>query len=395
MALTVRPLAETDWPQVHALVVEVARDGRTYAMDVPADVAATRAFWSGDLLVVAVDGDTVLGAAKAGPNRPAAGSHVGTASFMVGEAARGHGVGRALGRHVVEWHRSAGFRAIQFNAVVSTNTSAVRLWRSLGFEVVGTVPAAFALPGEEGAVGSYADLLVMHLDLTRPAVADQVCDAGDGAPDRAERDHRIAEAAVQSFERRGWSGTTPEGVAAMAGLPAAEVSRLFGTKGDLLITAMRLRLAGRHPDLREAFAALRLEEVDDVDERLAGVITFVRDAVVRVAPLVRALWQAADEDPVAEALRRGAELRRLALSRSIAELLVRGEQMAPDAVGAVQTLTTAENYLCLTGVGWSDERYAGWLADALDHAVNGQAGPAARWSPAPDVGVGDGDPAGR
>ncbi|MCW2848812.1 MAG: family N-acetyltransferase, partial [Marmoricola sp.] len=69
----------------------------------------------------------------------------------------------------------------------------------------------------------------------------------------------------------------------------------------------------------------------------------------------------------------GAELRRLALSRSIAELLVRGEQMAPDAVGAVQTLTTAENYLCLTGVGWSDERYAGWLADALDHAVNRQA----------------------
>lgn len=45
--------------------------------------------------------------------------------------------------------------------------------------------------------------------------------------------------------------------------------------------------------------------------------------------------------------------------------------MAPDAVGAARTLTTAENSLCLTGVGWSDERYAGWLADALDHAVNG------------------------
>ena len=374
MALTVRSLQEADWPQVHALVVEVATEGRTYAMDVPADVAATRAFWSGELLAVAVDGETVLGAAKAGPNRPAAGAHVGTASFMVGAAARGRGVGRALGHHVVGWHRSAGFRAIQFNAVVSTNTAAVRLWRSLGFEVVGTVPGAFALPAEHGTDGSYADLLVMHLDLTRPVVEDPVpsgAEAGAlGSEEQDERDERVAEAAVQSFVRRGWAGTTPEGVAALAGLPADEVARRFGSKGDLLITAMRLRLAGRHPDLREAFAALRLEEVDDVDARLAGVVSFVSDAVVRVAPLVRALWQAADEDPVAEALRRGAELRRLALSRSIAELLVRGDQMAPDAVGAVQTLTTAENYLCLTGVGWSDERYAGWLADALDHAVN-------------------------
>ena len=369
MALTVRPLEEADWPQVHAVVVEVARDGRTYAMDVPADVAGTRAFRSGDLLVVAVDGDTVLGTAKAGPNRPAAGAHVGTASFMVGEAARGHGVGRALGRYVVEWHRSAGFRAIQFNAVVSTNTSAVRLWRSLGFEVVGTVPGAFALPE-----GSYADLLVMHLDLTRPPVDEPVPAAlENGLPDRDERDARVAEAAVQSFVRRGWGGTTPEDVAALAGLPAAEVTRRFGSKRELLIAAMRLRLAGRHPDLREAFASLHLEEVEDVDERLARATAFVRDAVVGVAPLVRALWQAADEDPAAEALRRGAELRRLALSRSIAEMIVRGEEVPPDAVGAVQTLTTAENYLCLTGVGWSDDRYAAWLADALDHAVNGAA----------------------
>lgn len=200
MALTVRSLQEADWPQVHALVVEVATDGRTYAMDVPADVTATRAFWSGDLLVVAVDGDTVLGAAKAGPNRPAAGAHVGTASFMVGAAARGRGVGRALGRHVVEWHRSAGFRAIQFNAVVSTNTAAVRLWRSLGFEVVGTVPEAFALPCDDRPEGSYADLLVMHLDLTRPVVEDPVpADAEVGALGREEqdeRDARVTEAGV-------------------------------------------------------------------------------------------------------------------------------------------------------------------------------------------------------
>lgn len=160
----VRPLVASDWPQVHALVVQVARAGETYTLEVPADEQETRAFWVGELLVVAVDGDDperVLGAAKAGPNRPAQGSHVGTASFMVDASARGRGVGRVLGEHVVAWHRDAGYTAIQFNAVVDTNAAAVALWRSLGFDVVGRVPGAFRRPG-----GEAADLLVMHLDLT-------------------------------------------------------------------------------------------------------------------------------------------------------------------------------------------------------------------------------------
>ena len=78
-----------------------------------------------------------------GPNRPGRGSHVGTASFMVSPAARGRGVGRRLGGALVEWHRDQGFAGIQFNAVVETNTAAVRLWQDLGFEIIGTVPGAF------------------------------------------------------------------------------------------------------------------------------------------------------------------------------------------------------------------------------------------------------------
>jgi GNAT superfamily N-acetyltransferase len=153
-----RPLTDLDWPQVHRIVVEVASAGETYAMDVPADEAQTHAFWSGEHNVVAVDGDTVLGSAKLGPNRPAQGAHVGTASFMVSSAARGRGIGRALGEYAVAWLRDHGYEAIQFNAVVSTNTAAIELWRSLGFETVGTVPKAFRLPDS-----SYADLHVMHL----------------------------------------------------------------------------------------------------------------------------------------------------------------------------------------------------------------------------------------
>ena len=159
MAL-IRPVGDADWPRLHEIVVEVATAGETYAMDVPASVEDTRAFWEGRHVVVAEDDGEILGSAKMGPNRPAQGAHVGTASFMVASAARGRGIGRALAEYMVEWHRAEGFRAIQFNAVVSTNTSAVRLWEALGFETVGLVPGAFRLPS-----GEYADLHVMHLDL--------------------------------------------------------------------------------------------------------------------------------------------------------------------------------------------------------------------------------------
>ena len=161
--IEIRPIRETDWPQVHALVVEVASVGETYAVDVPQSVEETRDFWAGQLVLVAVDGDTVLGSARMGPNRPAQGAHVATASFMVGKAARGRGIGRALGEYAVEWLRGSGYQAIQFNAVVSTNTGAIKLWESLGFETIGVVPDAFRLPD-----GAYADLHVMYLRLVHP-----------------------------------------------------------------------------------------------------------------------------------------------------------------------------------------------------------------------------------
>ncbi|GAB3659934.1 hypothetical protein GCM10027596_17950 [Nocardioides korecus] len=355
--MVLRPLEERDWPQVHDLVVDVARQGRTYALEVPADVAATRATWVGELLVVAVDGETVLGAAKAGPNRPGPGAHVGTASFVVGPQARGRGVGRALGEHVVAWHRARGFRAIQFNAVVSTNLAAVRLWRSLGFEVVGTVPGAFALPGEEG----YADLLVMHLDLT------------GATPDHGARPE-VLDAAAEAFLRWGWSGTTFERVARLAGVPELDLARRFVSRSDLLISVMRQRMAGAG-DMHDAFVAFGVDPDAEPAERREQVARFTASMIRPIAGLVRVLWQAADEDPVAEALRRGAELRRLRLSRAMVEVVATGATTAPDAVGAVQTLTTAENYLCLAGLGWDEERYVRWLAAALDHAVNGRVEP--------------------
>jgi len=160
----IRPFEDDDWPEFLPILQEVARAGETYAM--PSDIAEpeARKFWAGDHLVTARQGGTLLGSAKMGANRPAQGAHVGTASFMVGAEARGKGVGRALAEYVVDWHRRSGFRAIQFNAVVETNTGAVRLWESLGFTVIGTVPEAFRRPS-----GEYVGLHVMHLPLHLPA----------------------------------------------------------------------------------------------------------------------------------------------------------------------------------------------------------------------------------
>jgi GNAT superfamily N-acetyltransferase len=79
---------------------------------------------------------------------------------MVAAEARGLGVGRLLGEWVVDWHRRAGFQGIQFNAVVATNEVAVRLWRSLGFEVIGTVPGAFR-SRRHGNVGLHVMFLAL------------------------------------------------------------------------------------------------------------------------------------------------------------------------------------------------------------------------------------------
>jgi GNAT superfamily N-acetyltransferase len=92
-----------------------------------------------------------------GPNRPGPGSHVATASFMVASVARGRGVGRALGEYALSWAKAQGYAAMQFNAVVESNHVAVRLWKELGFQVIGTVPEAFAHP-TLGRVG----LHIMH-----------------------------------------------------------------------------------------------------------------------------------------------------------------------------------------------------------------------------------------
>ena len=162
--MLIRDVHRDDLPAFAAIFREVVEDGESYAYPEGLDDGQVHALWFEQppgRTVAAVDEDgTLFGSAKMGPNRPGRGAHVATASFMVRAAARGRGVGRALGEEMLRWAREQGYAAVQFNAVVETNTAAVGLWRDLGFEILTTVPAAFE-SSRHGRVG----LHVMHRPL--------------------------------------------------------------------------------------------------------------------------------------------------------------------------------------------------------------------------------------
>jgi len=161
--VNIREARDDDWPSIFPIFSAIVAAGESYAYPPNLSLDDAKAQWmegAPSRVIVAVDEGRIVGSAKAGPNHPGRGAHVATASFMVDPNAQGQGVGRALGLEVIEWARAEGFSAMQFNAVVETNVSAVQLWRSLGFDVLTTVPEAFD-SAEHGLVG----LHIMYLRL--------------------------------------------------------------------------------------------------------------------------------------------------------------------------------------------------------------------------------------
>ena len=157
----IRAAAAEDWPAIWPIVEGVVRAGETFTYPTGASEEEARAMWMLEApgrTVVAVDEDgAVSGTAKMNPNHMGPSSHVASASFMVAPDRYGQGIGRALGEHALAWAREEGYRAMQFNAVVETNTRAVALWRSLGFDIAGTLPQAFRHPAH-----GYVGLHVMY-----------------------------------------------------------------------------------------------------------------------------------------------------------------------------------------------------------------------------------------
>jgi len=163
--MQIRAATAGDWAAIWPFFHQIVSAGETYAYDTEMTVDEGRAIWMvgppGRTVVATDDDGTVLGTATMYANRGGNGGHVASASFMVDPAAAGRGVGRALGLDMLAWARASGFRSVQFNAVVETNTAAVKLWTSIGFEIIGTLPEGFHHP-----VHGYVGLHIMYQPLT-------------------------------------------------------------------------------------------------------------------------------------------------------------------------------------------------------------------------------------
>ncbi|MDO9426737.1 MAG: N-acetyltransferase [Methylobacterium sp.] len=162
MTLTIRPAEPEDHDALWAILEPTIRAGETYALPRDGTRAAMLAYWftPGNRVFVAVSEGVVRGTSLLRANQPSGGGHVANAGFMTHPDAGGRGIAGAMGRHALDTARDAGFAAMQFNFVVSTNTRAVALWQRLGFAVVGRLPGAFRHPTH-----GFVDALVMHRTL--------------------------------------------------------------------------------------------------------------------------------------------------------------------------------------------------------------------------------------
>jgi L-amino acid N-acyltransferase YncA len=160
--LDIRLARETDrdaiWNIFHAIVAP----GDTYAFDPRISREDALAYWFREdtHTYVAEEDGRVVGTYILKANQPGLGSHVANAAFMVAPDAQGSGVGRRMAEHCLGEASRLGFRAMQFNFVVSTNEGAIRLWKQLGFKTVGTLPGAFRHPQK-----GYVDVYVMFRSL--------------------------------------------------------------------------------------------------------------------------------------------------------------------------------------------------------------------------------------
>jgi ribosomal protein S18 acetylase RimI-like enzyme len=161
--ITLRRGTQGDHDRIWEILEPVIRAGETYtlARDLSRDQALAYWFSAGHEVWVAEDGDRILGTYYLRANQQGGGAHVSNCGYMTARGSEGRGVARAMCAHSLDRARERGFRAMQFNFVVSTNERAVRLWESFGFQIAGRLPAAFDHP-TQGEV----DALVMYLRLS-------------------------------------------------------------------------------------------------------------------------------------------------------------------------------------------------------------------------------------
>jgi ribosomal protein S18 acetylase RimI-like enzyme len=160
--MLIRPATDRDKDAIWAIMEPIIRAGETYTLPRDMDKESALAYWfSADREVfVAEDSGEIVGTYCLQANQKGGGAHVANCGYMTAVPSMGRGVARAMCAHSLDHARERGFRAMQYNFVISTNKRAVRLWQSFGFEIVGTLPKAFLHP-----TSGYVDAYVMYRDL--------------------------------------------------------------------------------------------------------------------------------------------------------------------------------------------------------------------------------------
>ena len=160
--LNIRPARPDDSEIIWAVIEPTIREGATYTLDPAMTKDAALSYWLGKdkKTFVALRDGHIIGTYYIRTNQDGGGRHVANCGYMTLATAQGSGVARAMCLHSLDVARRDGYRAMQFNFVVSTNLRAVGLWTSLGFDAVGRLPLAFRLP-----TGEYVDALVMYRSL--------------------------------------------------------------------------------------------------------------------------------------------------------------------------------------------------------------------------------------
>lgn len=160
--MEIRHATAADHAAIAKIIVPVFRAGETYTIEPDISEADAIAYWTAPdktTFVTLVDGD-VLGTYYMKANQAGGGRHVCNCGYMTSDAATGRGIASAMCEHSLRLAKSLGFKAMQFNFVISENRGAIRLWKTFGFEVVGRLPAAFNHPLE-----GYVDALIMYREL--------------------------------------------------------------------------------------------------------------------------------------------------------------------------------------------------------------------------------------
>ena len=162
LKIKITPATTENFDEIWRIFKSVISTGETYVNDDETTKEQAYAKWmnkAAKTFVAKID-DEIVGVYLIKPNQVDRGSHIANASYIVDENKRGFGIGKSLALHSISTAKELGYKAMQFNFVVSTNKAAVNLWQSVGFKIIGTIPQGF-----KHKVLGYVDAYIMFREL--------------------------------------------------------------------------------------------------------------------------------------------------------------------------------------------------------------------------------------